>query len=168
MTDEAAASGEQRLHQLYELSVWLKIVFALIEFCCGVLLILVSHEEILALVAALTQHELVANPHDLIAGFLHDLAAGFSVSTQHFYALYLIAHGVVKVVLMAGLLSRRRMAFPVALVGMGLMLAYEIYRYTETHGLLLVWLAAFDIFLIGLIWHEGRKMGAFASSLSRR
>lgn len=149
---------EKRIHQIFEVSVLLKGVHALLECVGGTLLALVSTSTITGLARRLTQYELVSNPHDFIASHLLEWAQGFSVDTQNFYAFYLLSHGVVKLFLVIGLLRARLWAYPASMVVMSLFILYQLYRYSFTHSLALIALTVFDLIVIGLIWHEYRVM----------
>jgi uncharacterized membrane protein len=84
------------------------------------------------------------------------MALGFSVSDRHFYAFYLLSHGLIKIFLVAGLLRNKLWAYPAALVVMSLFILYQLYRYTYTQSFGLIVLSVFDIVVIALIWHEYR------------
>jgi len=146
--------NEHRIHQIFQLSVLLKGALAAIECVGGVALALVSTRTIMDIVDALTQEELIVDPNDLIATHLRGMAEQFSVGTKHFYALYLLSHGVVKLLLVIGLLRNKLWSYPVSLVVLGLFIVYQLYRFSYTHGIGLVALTVFDIFVMGLIWHE--------------
>ena len=148
--------NERRIHQIFEISVLLKGAHALIECIGGLILAFVSTSAITSLVNALTQEELIEDPNDFIAAHLLSLAQNFTVSTQRFYAFYLLSHGVIKAFLVIGLLRNRLWAFPVSLVVLGLFIVYQLYRFSYTHGFGLIVLTVFDVFVVGLIWHEYR------------
>jgi uncharacterized membrane protein len=71
-----------------------------------------------------------------------------------FGAIYLLAHGAVKIFLVVALLQKRMWAYPTALVVFGAFAVYELYRYTHTHSPVLLVLMAFELFVIWLIWRE--------------
>ena len=120
------------------------------------MLVLISSRAITDFVSRLTLHELSEDPRDLIATSLLGWGQGFSVATQHFYAFYLLSHGVVKLLLVVGLLREKLWAYPASLVVLGLFVAYQIYRYSFTNSALLIILSIFDIFVMILVWHEYR------------
>ncbi|MDE2465678.1 MAG: DUF2127 domain-containing protein, partial [Alphaproteobacteria bacterium] len=124
----------------------------------GIALALVSTRTIVDLVNWLTQEELVEDPRDFVATHLLSWAHGFSVQTEHFYAFYLLSHGVVKLFLMAELLRNRLWAYPASLVMMVLFIVYQLYRYSQSGGTGLIVLTGFDLFVIVLIWHEYRQV----------
>jgi uncharacterized membrane protein len=148
--------NERRVHQIFEISVLLKGAHALIECIGGLVLAFVSTDAIKGLVNALTQEELTEDPNDFVATHLRSLAQNFTVSTQRFYAFYLLSHGVIKLLLVAGLLRNKLWAYPVSLVVLGLFIVYQFYRFSYTHGVGLIVLTVFDVIVMGLIWHEYR------------
>jgi uncharacterized membrane protein len=148
--------NERRIHRVFEISILLKGAHSLIECIGGLALAFVSTSTITNLVKALTQHELSENPNDFVAGHLMGLAQNFTVGTQHFYAFYLLSHGLIKVFLVIGLLRNKLWAYPVSLVVLGLFIVYQLYRFSHTHGFGLIVLTFFDVLVIGLIWHEYR------------
>jgi len=145
---------ERRIHEIFQVSILLKGAHALVECVGGLLLAFTSTDAIKALVARLTQDELIHDRGDVIANQLLAWAQTFSVQTHDFYAFYLLSHGVVKLALVTGLLMGRLWAYPASLAVMTLFIAYQLYRYSYTHGVGLIVLTLFDLFVIALIWHE--------------
>jgi uncharacterized membrane protein len=156
--------NERRIHQIFEISVLLKGAHALIECIGGLVLAFVSTDTIIRLVNALTEEELIEDPHDFVAGHLSNLAQNFTVSTQHFYAFYLLSHGVIKVFLVIGLLRNKLWSYPVSLVVLGLFIVYQLYRFSYTRGVGLIVLTVFDLIVMGLIWHEYRLVSRHRTS----
>lgn len=149
---------ERQIHELFQVSVLLKGAHALIECIGGFLLAVTSNGTIAALIARLTQDELHEDRSDFVAHHMLAWVQSMSVQTQHFYAFYLLSHGVVKLALVAGLLMRKLWAYPASLAVMSLFIAYQVYRYTFTHGIGLIFLTVFDLIVMGLIWHEYRLL----------
>ncbi len=160
--------NERRIHQLFEISVLLKGAHALVECVGGILLALVSTESILRLTNRVTQPELLNDPHDYIAAHLLAWAQDFSVGTKNFYAYYLLSHGLVKVLLVIGLLRGKMWAYPASLVALGLFIVYQLYRFTDTHGIGLIVLTIFDLVVMALIWHEYRIVRQHLSTRQAR
>jgi uncharacterized membrane protein len=129
-----------------------------LEIVGGAILLLTSNATLNQLVIVLTQHELVEDPHDLVANAARQAVAQLSVGTKVFGGVYLIAHGLAKVVLVVGLLRGRRWAYPVAIGFLSLFITYQLYRlsYQLSAGLLL--LTLFDVLIVGLIWREYRVL----------
>jgi uncharacterized membrane protein len=79
---------EHRIHQIFEVSVWLKGAHALIECIGGILLNVITTDTIASWVNALTQEELIEDPNDFIASHLSQMASHFSIASKEFYAFY--------------------------------------------------------------------------------
>jgi uncharacterized membrane protein len=150
--------NEHRVHQFFQVSVLLKGTHALIECLGGTILALVATSTIVNFVNALTQEELIGDPNDFVAMHLLTWARNFSIQTQHFYAFYLLSHGLVKVMLVVGLLKEKLWSYPASLIVLALFVLYQLYRFSYTHGLGLIVLTVFDIIVMGLIWHEYNLM----------
>ena len=147
---------ERRIHQIFEVSVLLKGAHALMECIGGLALAVVSTGTIAALVNTLTQEELIEDPDDFVAMHLRVLAQNLSVSSRHFYAFYLLSHGLVKIFLVIGLLKHKLWSYPAALAVMSLFIFYQLYRFFYTRSLGLIVLTVFDLIVMVLIWHEYR------------
>ena len=147
---------ERRIHQVFEISVLLKGAHALIEIIGGIALYLVSTAAIHSWINVLTQEELIEDPSDFLATHLLVFAQTFSVSTKAFYAFYLLSHGLIKLLLVVGLLRGKLWSYPASLAALALFIIYQLYRYSYTNSLGLIVLTVFDVFVMVLIWHEYR------------
>ena len=135
---------ERRVHQIFAVSVSLKGLHALLEIAGGIALYGFSADAIARWLDEIDRSRLVARYFDL--------------SEQHFYAFYLLSHGLVKVVLVYGLLKEKLWAYPASFVVFGAFIAYQLYRYSFTHELSLIFLSVFDLFVIALAIHEYRLL----------
>ena len=148
--------NERIIHRVFEVSILLKALHALVECAGGIALYAVSSDTIVSLVRAMTQSELVEDPNDYVATHLLSMAQDMSISSKSFYAFYLLSHGLVKLALAVGLLANRLWAYPATLAALVLFIIYQVYRYSYTHALGLIILTVFDIFVLWLVWHEYR------------
>lgn len=149
-----ASLREKRIHDLFALSVLLKGAHAIIEIVGGIALYLFSTSAIVGLLNRFAQSELIEDPKDLIAGHLLKFAEGFSVQAHHFYAFYLLSHGIVKILLVAGLLREKLWAYPTSFAVFSAFIVYQLYRFTHTHEPALIALSIVDAIVIALAWHE--------------
>ena len=146
--------NERIIHRVFEVSILLKALHALIECAGGVMLYVATAQDITSLVRWFTQSELVEDPRDIIATTLVNMAQGLSVDSKSFYAFYLLSHGLVKLALAAGLLANKLWAYPATLVVLVLFIAYQLYRYSYTYAPGLIILTVFDLVVLWLVWHE--------------
>jgi uncharacterized membrane protein len=154
----AESRRERRLHRFFEITLALKALFAVGEIVAAIGVYVVPLDWVADLVGAVTSAELARHPHDIVAAHLADWAANLSVGTQHFVALYLLSHGVVKLWVIIGLMRERLWYYPVALVLFTLFVVYQIHRYLLTHSLSLIVITIVDLVVIALTWHEYRYL----------
>jgi uncharacterized membrane protein len=138
-----------------------------LELVGGVLLLLVSPQQIGAMARVLTQHELSQDPHDLIANALVRSTSNLSASASLFGAVYLLLHGLVKVVLVWAVLQDRLWAYPWMIAFLLVFIIYQVYKILVSFSWGLALLTAFDIFIVWLTWREYRRHKARAASGGR-
>jgi len=151
--------GRDALDKTFDVLLVLKGLDGLLELIGGVVLIIVSPETINHFAYWLTQHELSEDPHDFLARHLLKLTANLH-NTQLFGAIYLLTHGLVKLIIVIGLLRREHWAYYVAFVFLGGFVIYQIYRLTYAPSVGLALLTVFDVVIIWLTWREYGRMRA--------
>ena len=149
---------EKRIHQVFVASVLFKGFHALVEIVGGIALYLISTDTIVRTINAWSYDELIEDKNDWIANHLLQFAGTFSVQEHHFYAFYLLSHGLIKAVLVVGLLRQKLWAYPASFAVFGAFIAYQLYRYSFTHDIALIALSIFDAFVIYLAVHEYRLL----------
>lgn len=142
----------------FEIALVLKGIDGLLELLGGALLLAVPRHTLEAWVVTLTQHELSEDPRDLISTHLLAGVHNLSSSSQAFAAWYLLAHGVVKVVLVVAVLRNRLWAYPWMIAFLVLFIGYQTYRLALGPTLGLALLTAFDVVVVWLTYREyGRQ-----------
>ncbi|SEF11389.1 Uncharacterized membrane protein [Arthrobacter alpinus] len=149
-----SATGSSLLGKTFKISLVLKGLDGVLELVGGILLLLVSPAQVGSLVQNLTQHELSEDPHDLIATTLVHLAATMTVSATLFGAIYLLLHGLVKIVLVWAVLKDKLWAYPWMIAFLGVFILYQSYELVVSFTWGMVFLTAFDIFIVWLTAHE--------------
>jgi len=149
---------EKRIHQIFVVSVLFKGAHALIEIVSGLALYLVSTETIVSTINRWSYDEIIEDKHDWIANKLLEFSSHFSVAEHHFYAFYLLSHGLIKGALVIGLLKEKLWAYPASFAVFSAFIAYQLYRYSYTHDFALILLSIFDLFVIYLAVHEYRLL----------
>ncbi|MDP9887367.1 DUF2127 domain-containing protein [Pseudarthrobacter enclensis] len=153
---EKTRPGTGALDRTFRVSLILKGLDGVLELIGGLLLLLVTPEQIGALARFLTQHELAQDPHDVVANSLLHLTANLSGSASLFGAVYLLLHGAVKIVLVWAVLKEKLWAYPWMIAFLLVFIAYQAYRISVAFSWGMVLLTAFDIFIVWITWHEYR------------
>jgi uncharacterized membrane protein len=142
---------------IFRVAVVFKGIDAVLEIIGGVLLLLVSPQSINKLIADFTQNQLSENSHDFIATHLmqyshlaaHDVVYG---------SIYLLAHGVLKLLLVVQVLRYRLWAYPAFILLLIAFIAYQLYRFSITGSILLAGLTVLDLIVAWLTYGEYRRL----------
>ncbi|MDO5751624.1 DUF2127 domain-containing protein [Arthrobacter sp.] len=144
--------------KLFVIGIIFKGLDGVLELIGGTLLLFVPPDRLKQLAILVTQPELTEDPDDFIANHILQGAAGLTDHVVFFAALYLLAHGVVKVVLVAAILRDKLWAYPWMIALLVIFILYQLYQLTQTPSLGLAALTVFDILIVVLTWHEyGRQ-----------
>jgi uncharacterized membrane protein len=146
----------RRLDDTFKISITLKGLDGLLEIIGGIALLVVTPNTIDRIVKALTQHELSEDPHDFIARHLLRSAGGLTHSTTLFAAIYLLSHGIAKVVLVVALFRDQLWAYPATIALLGAFIVYQLYRLALGFSIGIFLLTLFDAFVAWLTWREYR------------
>jgi len=147
---------EKSIHEIFEVGVAIKGIDGLLEIIGSLFLFFISPDKINSWIISFTQHELSEDPKDYVANHLINAVHHFSANTKLFQALYLLSHGLIKIFLVWSLLRNKLWAYPVSVAFLITFIFYQVYRYSYTHAFSLIILTVFDIFIVGLTWHEYR------------
>ncbi|MFA5318082.1 MAG: DUF2127 domain-containing protein [Patescibacteria group bacterium] len=135
-----------------------KGVNGLLEIIGGVILIFINPAFARGLIFKLTQFELTEDPADLVANYLVKAAERFSVSAQVFGAVFLLSHGIIKIVLLVALFKKKLWAYPLASAVFSLFVVYQSYRFYLYRSPELILLNIIDIIIIVLTCFEYRRL----------
>jgi uncharacterized membrane protein len=149
---------ERPIQSLLTPPLALKGLDALLEIVGGIAAWMVSPGLIVRVVGFLTQDEIREDPHDLVANYLRHAASRFTLGSEHFLAVYLLGHGIVKLFVVLALLKNKLWGFPVALTVFGGFVVYQVYRITLTGGIGLIALTVVDLIVMWFIWLEYRAV----------
>lgn len=149
-----ATSG---LDKAFEVGILLKGLDGLLEVAGGILLFFIKPESLNHLATTLTQHELAEDPRDFLAVHILHSTQHLSAGSLVFAALYLLSHGLVKIVLVWEILHNRFWAYMgLIYLTIGFMI-YQIYRFSYAQSIGLALLTAFDGVIVYLTIVEYRK-----------
>lgn len=159
---------EAVIRRVFRYSLILKAVHSAIELIAGVTLHVTSSDTILQVARALTRHELLEHPGDLVAKTLLRVAESVSIDQKTTATIYLLSHGVVEFLLVVMILRNRIWAYPVYMVALGLLILYQCYQLTLDFWPLLALLTLWDVVVVGLTWHELRVRRSIAGAGQNR
>jgi uncharacterized membrane protein len=148
--------SEINIRFAFKVSLILKGIYSLIEIILGTLVFFLSKAFLISTLSFFFQGELIEDSKDFFANYLMTAAHNISINGKYFLAFYLISHGIIKLLLVAGLLKEKLWAYPSSIIVFSLFIFYQLYRYFHTFSIGLLLLTILDIIIILLTIHEYR------------
>ena len=150
-------AGTPITDDVFKVSLYLKAADGVFELLGGLLLLIVKPRQLNNLARLVTQHELSTDSHDFIANHILKSAHDLTTASLVFGALYLMSHGILKIVLVIEVLRQHLWAYLALIVVTAGFVIYQIYRLTQKPSLGLILLTAFDLLIIYLTQKEYKK-----------
>lgn len=148
---------EKDLLWLFDVALIIKAIDGTLEMVGAFLILVIPPAFIVRVAEFVTGGELATDPNDPIATTIRELANSFAVHTHFFIVVYLIFHGLIKVLLVLGIFAGKRIAYPLFMIALVVFGAYEAYRGIVLNQLFLQALAVFDTILLVLTAYEYRR-----------
>jgi uncharacterized membrane protein len=149
------------LHRFFELGILIKGVDGGLELVGGLLLIFLSPAAINRVIFFFVEGELKEDPTDLIANLL--LRTTQSTTEVRVPAsVFLIVHGILKLVLVGGLATNRLWSYPAAILVFAGFTFYQLYQLGQQYSFFLATVTVLDVIVILLVITEYRHMRRIA------
>lgn len=147
-------------HRAYYVGVAIKGFDGTVELLAGIALLLsptIIHHSLTMVAQRAQRHP--GHVYQLIAEYVARLDHDLSRAGLIFLIIFLIGHGVVKLVLVYCLLRRILWAYPYALGVLTLFLVYQLYVTFQDPGSLGLWFfTILDAVIIWLVWGEWKDL----------
>jgi len=138
---------------LFRIGLIVKGFDALLEVVGGILLLMPTR--LARYILVLSQHELYRH-HAVLSGKLDRLAETVLEHVHIWAAIYLMLHGLSKVILVGGIFCGKKWGY-VGLIGvLGFFTAFELIRAVSAREPVSGVLGVFDLMVVGLIFKEYR------------
>ena len=147
-------SETELLHRTFVLSIGAKGLFGLFELIGAIGAYFITPAQIQAFTQWLTADELQLEPNNVIAQFILHLGTNISSGETRFVALYLVIHGLTKVVLVWALLKDKQWAYPWMMIALVLFIVSQSIDLIAAFSLGILLLTLFDVFILWLTWRE--------------
>lgn len=145
------------LHKAYLITIIIKGLFGLLEFCGGVIIAIFGPQRLYGLVLRIIAPELYEGGHFRTAQLALHGAAALAQTRGHFVIFYLFVHGTLKMTITAVLLrGRGRWVFPVAVVILLGFIAFFGFDLSKRWSIWVLGLALFDTATLALVANEWR------------
>jgi uncharacterized membrane protein len=144
----------------YKIGVTIKGFDGAVELLAGIALLIsptIVHDMLTAVVGKANEHAGVTA--HFVSEYVARLDADLARSGLTFLIVFLIGHGVIKLILVYCLLRRILWAYPYALGALVLFLVYQLYVVAQDPGSVGLWLLTLlDVAIIWLVWGEWKDL----------
>jgi uncharacterized membrane protein len=145
---------EKYWHEFFIISICIKTLTGLVETVSGFLLVYLSPSALTVILNRLSRGEQLEDPQDFFLAYAHQYLNHLTAGTKDFAGLYILAHGIINLLLVLGLIKEKTWAYLVAIGVLCSFMLYQIFRIALDHSLLLSALTIFDAVFVIIIWHE--------------
>lgn len=144
------------LHDSFRVGIVLKGIDGLMETAGAAVVWMVQPTAAEQAVRSFFRHELEVDPHDFLAHLM--ITASHEFAGARWYAsIFLLSHGLMKLVLVVALWWDRRWAYPAMIVMLCAFSVWQTDRFFQTHSAFLALLTVFDLLFAALTWWEYRE-----------
>lgn len=145
-------------HIVFWVGILFKAVDGLLETGGGVFLLTVSGEAMNSLAFKLLRPEFAEDPNDWLANHLLIWIFHLSTDTKVFAIVYLLVHGIIKLVIVGAIWLSQLWAYWLAGIVFSLFVLYQVAYFFLTHSLMMLFLTAVDLVIIALLPPEHRRL----------
>jgi uncharacterized membrane protein len=148
---------KRNFHRFFELGILIKGIDGGLELVGGLLLIFLSPAAINRVLFFFVEGELQEDPTDRLANLLvHTTRSAIQVRIPA--SVFLLGHGIVKLVLVGGLATNRLWSYPVAILVFAGFTIYQAYQLSQQYSSFLLTATILDVVVILLVIVEYRQM----------
>jgi uncharacterized membrane protein len=143
---EFTQQEEKNISRGFYFSIFLKGIISLGEIVVGTLALVFPVSYVTDFLAQLPSNIITTHAVSMLDGLAHVSAL--------FLGVYLLSRGLVKVLLILGMLKNQLWAYPTSLTVIGAFLLYQVYQIATTHSIVIVALTVFDLVVMWFIYEE--------------
>lgn len=144
----------------FRVAVVLKGLYGVGEVIVGVLLAVAGSAAVTSWVTSITAPTLAVHPHEFLATLLVNSVASLTGGLALFLAIYLMVHGMVKIVLLWAVATQHPRVYPWMIHLLSGFVLYQVVKILIAFSLPLLLLTLVDLFIIVLTVREWRMTEA--------
>ncbi|MGE5295475.1 MAG: DUF2127 domain-containing protein [Solirubrobacterales bacterium] len=159
MSGEIARLSKSRLaHVVFWIGILFKAVDGVLETLGGIVLLTISNVTMTNAALWVVGPELTEDPNDWLANHLLSWTLHLSANARLFAIVYLLTHGIIKIVIVAAIWLGHLWAYWLAGIVFGLFMIYQMARFFVTHSMMMLALTALDLVVIALLPPEYKRV----------
>jgi uncharacterized membrane protein len=148
--------SEKTYHSLYLAGIFAKALIALGEIVSGFIFAFFSYDALYRVAFWFFGSELSESPRDVVWVLIVRAFGGFTATPRAVWVFIFLSHGIVKLLLIAGLWRDKKWAYPASIVIFTLFIFYQLYQIALTPSVVLWAITLVDVAVVLLIAREYR------------
>ena len=146
------------VHIIFKVGLILKGLFALNEVISGIVLIIVDPALLNQMIENAINNPVLLDPSGILMRFISAHVHAFSVDSIQFAIVYLITHGLLKLVIICLLWAKKQWAYPLSIIMFIGFIIYQMYHYMSSHSAMLIFLTVIDVIMIIVTYVEYKNI----------
>lgn len=148
----------QWVHRIFFVGLIIKGINGVLEIIGGVLLWVITLEQVNKIVNFLTWGEFREDVNDWIANVIQKSAMEMALNARTVASIFLLSTGMIKMALIIALLKKKLWVYPLALSVFSLFALFFIYRFLWSGAFFMLILCIFDIFVVLFTYLEYKRI----------
>ena len=149
---------EITIHRVFIINLIIKALIGVFELAGGVLLLFITSKSTAKFIEHIFSQEIVEDPKDILVNYLLGLSRTLSTNAQLFGSIYLLIHATLNLGVVIALMSKKLWAYRFADIVLLLFIFYQVFRFSHTHSIFLLFLTAIDVMILVLSWFEYKHL----------
>ncbi|MFC4652969.1 DUF2127 domain-containing protein [Lactococcus nasutitermitis] len=132
----------------FDIALLLKSIFALGEIIGGTAMFFLTPARVNTLLSWFRRSTMTGEKTGFFTHLIVHFSQNFTTNTQYILAVYLLSHGVIKLVTLALLWRKVLWAYPLSLLVFLGFIIYQINEYTQTHSIFMIFVTLVDLIMM--------------------
>ncbi|MDR3643326.1 MAG: DUF2127 domain-containing protein [Candidatus Doudnabacteria bacterium] len=145
---------EKYWHEFFIIGIIIKSFTGLVETCSGLVLLSIKPQTLSLILLRLSGGGKITDADDFLLAYPYQYMQHLTPGIKVFAGLYILAHGLINLLLVMGLIKEKLWAYLVAIGVLSSFMLYQLYRIAYTQSPLLEALTVLDAFFVIVLWHE--------------
>ena len=144
----------------FDIALIFKSLFAISEVLGGISLFFLTPSRLNSVIGWIVKVKgnIDQDSQSMLMNMLINFGNNFTVSTQYLLAIYLLSHGLIKLVTLALLWKKVLWAYPLSIVVFVGFIIYQMREFLTTHSFFMIFVTVVDVIMIVLTILEYRNI----------
>lgn len=148
------------IEKSFDIVLLLKSLFALGEIASGIAMFFLTPDRVNRMIQWFSRGELKEDPNDFLINLIVNFGHHFTVGAQYLTAIYLLSHGLIKIITLFLLWRKILWSYPLSIIVFVGFIIYQMNEFLLHHSIFMVLVSLVDILMIVLTILEYRNLKA--------